>query len=230
MTAATRFEPTDHRLYNRDGESFDRGETFAGVDYETGLEVVEALRELVPEGATMAQMALRWILMHDGVTATIPGAKTPEQARANAAAADLAPLPEATHGARRRALRGPDQAARPPALVGNGRDDHAIRVPGAVLTEREHRVPLDHAQPDGPSITVFTREVAAPDGLDRPYLLFLQGGPGFEATRPTSPPSGWMSRAIADYRVLLLDQRGTGRSTPVGPTSRAQRRRSRPRT
>ncbi len=90
------------------------------------------------------------------------------------------------------------------------------RVPGAILTEREHSVPLDHARVDGPQITVFTREVAAPDGGDRPYLLFLQGGPGFEATRPTSPPTGWMKRAIADYRVLLLDQRGTGRSTPVG--------------
>jgi pimeloyl-ACP methyl ester carboxylesterase len=90
------------------------------------------------------------------------------------------------------------------------------RVPGAVLTEREHRVPLDHADPAAGTITVFTREVADPDGLARPYLLFLQGGPGFEATRPTSPPSGWMKRALEDYRVLLLDQRGTGRSTPVG--------------
>ena len=96
LTRETAFEPTDHRLFNRHGESFDMGETFSGVDYETGLAVVEELRALVPEGATMAQLALRWILMHDGVTATIPGAKTPEQARANAAAADLAPLPEAT--------------------------------------------------------------------------------------------------------------------------------------
>ncbi|MBI3749303.1 MAG: alpha/beta fold hydrolase [Chloroflexi bacterium] len=92
----------------------------------------------------------------------------------------------------------------------------SFRVPGAILTEREHVVPLDHARPDGPTITVFTREVADPDGLDRPYLVFLQGGPGFEAARPTSPPSGWVKRAIADYRVLLLDQRGTGRSSPVG--------------
>jgi aryl-alcohol dehydrogenase-like predicted oxidoreductase len=90
------FEATDHRAYNRNGEAFDRGETFAGVDYNTGLEVADALRELVPQGATMAQMALRWILMHDGITATIPGAKTPEQAVANAAAGDLAPLPPAT--------------------------------------------------------------------------------------------------------------------------------------
>lgn len=91
------------------------------------------------------------------------------------------------------------------------------RIPGAILTEREHALPLDHAQPGGAQISVFTREVAAPDGLDRPYLVFLQGGPGFEAARPTSPPTGWLKRAIEDYRVLLLDQRGTGRSTPVGP-------------
>lgn len=91
------------------------------------------------------------------------------------------------------------------------------RVPGAILTEREHTVPLDHARPEDGSITVFCREVAAPDGIDRPYLVFLQGGPGMEATRPTSPLTGWMKRAVQDYRVLLLDQRGTGRSTPVGP-------------
>jgi pimeloyl-ACP methyl ester carboxylesterase len=89
-------------------------------------------------------------------------------------------------------------------------------VPGAVLTEREHSVPLDHANPAGPKITVFSRELAAPDGRDRPYLIFQQGGPGGEATRPTAPPTGWQKRAIADYRVLLIDQRGTGRSTPVG--------------
>lgn len=89
-------------------------------------------------------------------------------------------------------------------------------APGAIFTEREHQVPLDPADPSGPSITVFTREVAAPDGRNRPYLVFLQGGPGFEATRPTSPPSGWQRRALQEYRLLLLDQRGTGRSTPVG--------------
>ena len=90
------------------------------------------------------------------------------------------------------------------------------RVRGATFTEREHAVPLDHAHAGGAQISVFTREVAAPDGADRPYLVFLQGGPGHEATRPTSPPTGWMKRALQDYRVLLLDQRGTGRSTPVG--------------
>lgn len=90
------------------------------------------------------------------------------------------------------------------------------RVPGAVLTERTHSVPLDHSKPNGETISIFTRELAAPDGLDRPYLLFLQGGPGFEATRPSAPPTGWQKRAIAEYRVLLVDQRGTGRSTPVG--------------
>ena len=96
------------------------------------------------------------------------------------------------------------------------RSERTYDVPGARLIEREHAVPLDHARPDGASITVFTREVAAPDGAGRPYLVFLQGGPGFEAARPTSPPTGWMKRALQDYRVLLLDQRGTGRSTPVG--------------
>jgi aryl-alcohol dehydrogenase-like predicted oxidoreductase len=95
LTKETVFDESDHRQYNRHGEAFDVGETFAGVDYETGLTVVDELRSLVPTGATLAQMALRWILMSDAVTATIPGAKTPEQARANAAAADLAPLPPA---------------------------------------------------------------------------------------------------------------------------------------
>ncbi len=92
----------------------------------------------------------------------------------------------------------------------------SYHVSGAIFTEREHAVPLDHARPDGARLTVFTREVSAPDGESRPYLVFLQGGPGYEAARPTSPPTGWMKRAIQDYRVLLLDQRGTGRSTPVG--------------
>ena len=95
LSKDTVFDESDHRRFNRHGEAFDVGETFAGVDYETGLAVVEELRSLVPAGATMAQMALRWILMAEGVTAAIPGAKTPDQARANAAASDLAPLPPA---------------------------------------------------------------------------------------------------------------------------------------
>jgi aryl-alcohol dehydrogenase-like predicted oxidoreductase len=91
----TTFAADDHRGFNRHGEEFDVGETFSGVDYEVGLEVVEELRPLVPPGATLAQLALRWILTFDGVSTVIPGAKTPEQARANAAAADLpAPPPE----------------------------------------------------------------------------------------------------------------------------------------
>jgi aryl-alcohol dehydrogenase-like predicted oxidoreductase len=95
-TADTAFAATDHRAYNREGAAFDRGETFAGVDYETGLAAVEELRSLVPVDASMAQWALRWLLAHEGITTAIPGAKTPEQARANAAAADLAPLPPET--------------------------------------------------------------------------------------------------------------------------------------
>ena len=94
---STRFAADDHRAYNRHGESFDVGETFSGVEFETGLEAVEELRPLVPAGATLAQLALRWILDFDAVSTVIPGAKTPEQARANAAAAELPPLPEETH-------------------------------------------------------------------------------------------------------------------------------------
>jgi aryl-alcohol dehydrogenase-like predicted oxidoreductase len=90
------FSPDDHRAFNRHGEQFDVGETFAGVEFERGLEVVEELRALVPEGATLAQLALRWILGFDAVSTVIPGAKTPEQARSNAAAADLPALPEDT--------------------------------------------------------------------------------------------------------------------------------------
>ena len=99
------------------------------------------------------------------------------------------------------------------------------RSPGLVLTEHELRVPLDHAARGGEEITVFAREVADPDGLDRPFLLFLQGGPGFEAPRPSRHPSspGWLDRALRDYRVLMLDQRGTGRSTPVGAATVADR-------
>jgi len=92
----TQFAPTDHRNFNRHGESFDVGETFAGVDYETALEAVEELRSLVPPETSMAQMALRWILMNDGISTVIPGAKTPEQASANAAASDLPELPAST--------------------------------------------------------------------------------------------------------------------------------------
>lgn len=94
MTRETTFAPDDHRQYNRQGEEFDRGETFAGVDFETGLEAVEQLRKLVPEGATMAQLALRWILMFDAVSCTIPGAKRPSQVKDNIGAADLPPLSE----------------------------------------------------------------------------------------------------------------------------------------
>ena len=90
-------------------------------------------------------------------------------------------------------------------------------VPGLVLQAHELRVPLDHAQPRGEQITIFAREVAEPDGRTKPFLVYLQGGPGFEAPRPTGNPRapGWLDRALKDFRVLLLDQRGTGRSTPV---------------
>ena len=97
--------------------------------------------------------------------------------------------------------------------------------PGLVITEHEVEVPLDHGAPDGERITVFAREVADPDGRDRPFLVFFQGGPGFEASRPTRSPSspGWLDRALAEFRVLMLDQRGTGRSSPVGADAPAER-------
>ncbi len=92
LTSQTKFAEDDHRRFNRHGESFDRGETFSGVDYETGLKAVEELRALVPEGMTMAQFALRWILMFDAVSTTIPGAKRPAQVEDNTRAADYPPL------------------------------------------------------------------------------------------------------------------------------------------
>ncbi len=92
LSLATQFEPDDHRLFNRHGEAFDKGETFSGVDYDRGLAAVELLRPHVPEGITMAQFALRWILMNEAVTCAIPGARTVHQAENNAAAADLPTL------------------------------------------------------------------------------------------------------------------------------------------
>ena len=91
LTSHSQFEADDHRAFNRHGEAFDRGETFSGVDYTTGLQAVEELRALVPEGMTMAQFALRWILMFDAVTCAIPGAKRPSQVEDNARASDSPP-------------------------------------------------------------------------------------------------------------------------------------------
>lgn len=91
-----------------------------------------------------------------------------------------------------------------------------VVLPGVRLTDHWLDVPLDHAEPDGERITVYAREVTEPGGEDRPWLLFLQGGPGGRSPRPKGPDA-WLRRALRDYRVLLLDQRGTGRSTPVTP-------------
>ena len=95
MTRASTFPNDDHRNFNRQGQAFDVGETFSGVEFETGLEAVEALRPLVPSNATMTQLALRWILMFDAVTCAIPGAKRPAQAEENFRAGDLPPLTDA---------------------------------------------------------------------------------------------------------------------------------------
>lgn len=95
-TKDTVFAADDHRSFNRHGEAFDQGETFSGIDYVTGLAAAAAFSGLAPEGATPAQTALRWIIQQPGVSTVIPGARSVDQARANAAAASLAPLPETT--------------------------------------------------------------------------------------------------------------------------------------
>lgn len=101
ITRDTRFAADDHRQFNRHGEAFDVGETFAGVPFEVGLEAVEEIRRLVPEGASMAGFALKWILMHEAVTVVIPGARNAEQAQANARAAQLPPIAEEAMAATR---------------------------------------------------------------------------------------------------------------------------------
>lgn len=92
MSRQTIFAQDDHRSFNREGAKFDKGETFSGVEYNLGLDIVDQLRPLVPEGATMAQFALRWILMFDAVTCAIPGGKRRSQVEDNARASDLAPI------------------------------------------------------------------------------------------------------------------------------------------
>ena len=92
MSADRAFDEGDHRNFNRNGEAFDRGETFSGVDFETGLRAAEELKEFVPEGHTLAQFALRWILMHPAVSCAIPGGKNPAQVEDNVAAAAMPPL------------------------------------------------------------------------------------------------------------------------------------------
>jgi aryl-alcohol dehydrogenase-like predicted oxidoreductase len=97
MTRETKFEKDDHRLFNRHGEGWDRGETFSGVDYELGLAVVDKMRPLVPAGQTLGDLALRWILDFDAVTAMIPGAKRPDQVAQNVRPSGLPPLGDALH-------------------------------------------------------------------------------------------------------------------------------------
>jgi len=96
MSADRVFTEDDHRNFNREGQAFDRGETFSGVDFETGLGAAEELKTLVPEGHTLSQFALRWILMHPAVSCAIPGGKNPAQVENNVAAADMPPLSEET--------------------------------------------------------------------------------------------------------------------------------------
>jgi aryl-alcohol dehydrogenase-like predicted oxidoreductase len=97
LTRDTKFPENDHRSFNRDGQLFNVGETFAGLPFEKGVELAEAVKSLVPEGMTMSQMALRWILDHDAVSVVIPGASRAGQAASNAAVSDMPPLPPELH-------------------------------------------------------------------------------------------------------------------------------------
>ena len=97
MTKNTVFASSDHRNFNRDGQHFNVGETFAGLPYDKGVELAEELKALVPPGMTLAEMALRWCLDFEAVSTIIPGAKSPQQAQANARASSLPPLGPALH-------------------------------------------------------------------------------------------------------------------------------------
>ena len=97
MTRDTEFDPTDHRNFNRNGEKFNVGETFAGLPFEIGVDLANELKQYVPEGMTMAQMALRWILDFDAVTTIIPGARNCQQVESNCSASDLPPLGQSLH-------------------------------------------------------------------------------------------------------------------------------------
>ncbi|MCC5023231.1 MAG: aldo/keto reductase [Candidatus Synoicihabitans palmerolidicus] len=97
MSKYTTFAADDHRNFNRDGQAFNVGETFSGLSFDNGLEIIEELCPLVPEDMTMAQFALRWILDHDAVSAVIPGARNPEQVAGNLRGAEFPPLGEARH-------------------------------------------------------------------------------------------------------------------------------------
>ncbi|MCJ7717659.1 MAG: aldo/keto reductase [Anaerolineales bacterium] len=97
FTKRTRFQKTDHRFYNRDGQLFNVGETFAGIPFEKGIKLTDGLKEFVPEGMSIIQMSLRWILDHEAVSVMIPGASSPSQAAMNAQISDLPPLPNGLH-------------------------------------------------------------------------------------------------------------------------------------
>src|SRR5690242_13162360 len=133
----------------------------------------------------------------------------PEQVRRSVAPHIRGPATLSARSVRAPAVDACDATSPVPSLLMT-----ETRIPGLVLIDHEFDLPLDHARPDGPRLTVYAREAAAPDGRDRPWLLYLQGGPGSAAPRPVDS-SGWLARAVREFRVLLLDQRGTGRSSPA---------------
>ena len=129
MSADRAFAEDDHRNFNREGEAFDRGETFSGVDFETGLGAAEELKELVPDGHTLAQFALRWILMHPAVSCAIPGGKNPSQVEDNVAAAGDAPALGRDHAAGAGGLRRVRPRGGPSPVVGEALPRHEYPRP-----------------------------------------------------------------------------------------------------
>ena len=151
MTAKSKFAEDDHRNFNRNGEAFDRGETFSGVPFEAGLEAVEELRALVPEGATLATFALRWILMHEAVTCVIPGGKRPSQVDENCSAVELAPFTDQTMAERPGDLRAPHQG---PTSTTTGR----TRASQLDVAPEDREIQLELLERFGPHLRVVVMD------------------------------------------------------------------------
>ena len=226
LTKASSFAADDHRSFNRHGEAFDKGETFSGVPYEIGLEAVERLRPLVPPGATLGQLALRWTLMFEAVSCAIPGARTAQQARDNAAAADLPPLAPATMAAVRAVYDEMDPPARPRELVGRlpGRRYRAARRERRPAFGSRHRAVQSRqksADPSPSSSHHRSRWAGSPRRM--PSRVTSTGG-GTSAssrskTRPRSSPSTRDSRCHSESasRSRAAASPRSRAALPLGP-------------
>ena len=203
----TTFAPEDHRSYNRHGEAFDVGETFAGVPYETGLAAARELKQLLDPGTTLAQFALRWVIDQPGVSTVIPGARNVEQVRQNVAAAALAPLRPRPARGRRGGLRPADPRARPRALVAATAQaverllEHAL-----ALEEVDHRVAraqpaavaqsgAQHRRVDPEVARLPIGDAGAPQRIRDRVEASRATAPGARAARPSAPPRRARKRA-----------------------------------